>query len=131
MNARCWRLRFRRRLAAEAPLWRAGSGSGSPSLQKRSWRALSLPAGGAGLLLDLPAQPLGPEEMPRAVRLFEELGVRLQTWDVKGKDGKLRQQSAFQLKLGTDTARAAQIAQRVLLEVYRLSPALSVDITEG
>lgn len=59
------------------------------------------------LLLDLPFQPLAPDEKSRAQALFSELG---------GESGEY----GFQLMLDRDPDKAARAALRVLREVYRL-----------
>jgi hypothetical protein len=83
------------------------------------------------LLLDLPTQPLDPDEMRRASAFFAKRGVQLHTWTVEGPDGERREQSSFQLELGADVERAAKLALGVFREVYHLPPDFSLEITGG
>ncbi|MBM4020055.1 MAG: hypothetical protein FJ288_17345 [Planctomycetes bacterium] len=77
-----------------------------------------------GLLLDLPSPALSEDEMTRARDFFRELGVdshaHVEVPDDNGRPAKWV--ATFQMKLGNDTRRAAQLACGVFLRVFRLSP---------
>lgn len=72
------------------------------------------------LLLGVPSEGLDPAEADRARRLFAELGVA----PVSAPG------AAFQLSLGADVARGAELAMRVMNEVYRLPPGFDLGIME-
>jgi hypothetical protein len=71
------------------------------------------------LLLDLPLQALSPNELPRAFRLLAAYGA-LPPGEGEG----------FNLELGSDVARAAEIARRIFQEVYLLSADFDLKVTE-
>jgi len=86
----------------------------------------------APLLLDLPGQTLDPSEMDRARVLFHKLGVEgPEEWDVHDPlTGKVAgKQVGFQMKLGRDPRRAADIASRVFQEVYCFSADIKLHVS--
>jgi hypothetical protein len=86
-----------------------------------------------GLQLDLPSQPLSPEELKRAKNMFKQIGVSFDTWQLLDQPGgkPVRDQSGFQLYLGKEIDRAAVLVSRVLLEVYRFPPTLELVVIEN
>ncbi len=71
------------------------------------------------LLLDVPADGRDPAEADRARRLFAELGV------APGPAA-----APLRAILGADVARGAELALRVMTEVYRLPPGFDLGIME-
>ncbi len=75
------------------------------------------------LLLDLPRQTLDNAELERATILFRSLGVSLEEWPLLDKPGGqvAGTQSGFQVELGQDIEKAADLALRIFSEVFRIS----------
>ena len=85
------------------------------------------------LFLDIPSQALKNDEIDRAKRLFGQYGVKLKEWEVYDRPGGsvAGRQSGFQMELGKDTGKAAEVAWRVFTEVYRLQPDFDLSIEEN
>lgn len=81
------------------------------------------------LFLDLPPQALNEDEKPRAAKLFRELAA-------KGpKEGADRQTgkglTGFQLRLGCDVDRGADVTLRIFREVYQLPADFALVLEEN
>jgi len=74
------------------------------------------------LLLDLPTQTLGENELKRAMSLFQEIAVDLEQWEVLDHPNGIAvgSQSGFQASFGSDADEAARMAARIFDEVYGL-----------
>jgi len=73
------------------------------------------------LFLDLPSQTLSAEEMERAIALFSDLGARAEEHDLytdKTMKKKAGKQISFNLDLGHEVQRAAQITLTIFRQVY-------------
>ena len=84
------------------------------------------------LVLDLPVQQLSADELERAEIFFRELGVSYEEWPVFDQpDGQeVGAQGGFQLELGQDTRRGADLTLRLFTEVFQRSD-LSLVIEES
>jgi hypothetical protein len=84
------------------------------------------------LVLDLPVQQLSAAELERAKILFRDLGIGYEEWPVFDKPGgqEIGAQGGFQLELGQDTRRGADLTLRVFTEVFQRSD-LSLVIEES
>jgi hypothetical protein len=81
------------------------------------------------LLLDLPGQELSDVELGRAEVFFRDLDVSLAS---DGQGGQTsRTEGSFQLLLGQDTKRGADLTLRIFAEVFQLSADLSLSIEEN
>lgn len=80
-------------------------------------------AGRAGdpLWLDLPSQTLSEAEFERAVRYFRLHGQESQEYDLLDEPGgvPVNRQVSFQMSLGDDVQRAAQITLEIFLQVFQ------------
>jgi hypothetical protein len=71
------------------------------------------------LLLDLPHQPLAPDELQRARDLFSTIETAT-IWP-----------HVFQVDLGTDVEGATELTLRIFREVYRFPETIELSITEN
>jgi len=71
------------------------------------------------LVLDLPHQPLAPDELQRARDLFSTIETAT-IWP-----------HVFQLDLGTDVERATELTLRIFREVYRFPESIELSIIEN
>jgi hypothetical protein len=85
------------------------------------------------LIVDLPIQTLGPDEIKRAARLFSEYGIKHERWAALDKPGgkPVGIQAGFNLKVGNDIKKAVEIAMRVFKEVYKVPDNFSLNIEEA
>jgi len=86
-----------------------------------------------GLQLDLPEQPLNPQELKRAKAMFGLLGVELETWQILDAPGgkPLRDQSGFQLWMGRDVDWAVALVNKVFVDVYRFAPEFELVVKDN
>jgi len=85
------------------------------------------------LLLDLPHQPLGDDGMKRAGELFAEYGVnepeKNYLYDENGNISFT--QITYQMDLGKDVDKAAEITKAIFENVYMFSPDMHVEARFG
>ena len=85
------------------------------------------------LLLDLPAEPLSPEELRKAKALFAEMGYPgPETYQVLESPGgpPAGKQTSFHVKFGTDVDKATELAVAVLHRVYGFGEDVELKLTE-
>jgi len=82
------------------------------------------------LLLDLPTQTLNGDELKRAVELFGEYGVELETWEVYDRPGGhvVGAQSGFQFIMERDLDIAVEISLRIFHEVFGLPSSFELNM---
>jgi len=94
-------------------------------------------AGGASspLFLDLPSQTLSAQEMERATALFRDLGAggaeEYEVYTDKTKKKVAGKQISFNLDLGQEVERAAQITLAIFRQVYQFPIYFQLVIAEN
>jgi hypothetical protein len=85
------------------------------------------------LFLDLPGQALDQAQTQRADSYFQELGVRVEEYDVFDRPGGrvVGRQRSFQKSLGRDVETAADIAEQIFERVYQFPANFELVVKEN
>lgn len=90
-------------------------------------------AGESGsLLLDVPLQTLSQTEQALATAFFQRIGEDLRQYDLLDRPGgaAVATQGTFQVAVGADAGRAAQLALDLFAQVYQLAPDFRLVVEE-